>query len=61
MGIVAVQIVHDGIFRHQDLCCHLIVLRKKLLVGHHQSCLADGGTGLLDRHGFCLSLPLRSL
>lgn len=50
MGIVAVQIVHDRIFGHQDLCRHLIVLRKYFLIRHHQSRLADGGARLLHRN-----------
>ena len=56
VGVVAVQIVHDGIFRHQDLCCYMIILRKQLLIGHHQSRLTDGGACLFHCHGFCLGL-----
>ena len=41
VGIETVQIVHNGILGHQNLCRHMIVLRKKLLVGHHQSRLSN--------------------
>ena len=47
MGIIAVQIIHNGIFCHKNLSCHLIVFRKDFLIGHHQSCLSHSSTCLL--------------
>ena len=51
MKIVLAQGVGDGILGHQDLTRDLIVVLKELLIDHHQSCLAHGGTGLLDGDG----------
>ena len=61
MSIITIQIIHNGIFSHQNLCRYMIVFRKQFLISHHQTGLTDCRACLFYSHGLCLGLSLNCL
>ena len=61
LRVDAIDIVGNCLTRHQNLRRHLIIFCKNFLISHHQACLTDRRTCLLDCDRMLLQLLRRQM